>query len=272
MAIKKTTATKLRKAGRHYATIDPLVFATIGAPDAAAVWVYLMTCADGWIVRSTDIQKRFSIGRDRARNALRDLRDVNLVEDIYKRDSGGHIIGRELVVWSEPNTVGRENRQTVKPTVGKPVVITKDQLLTKDQLITKDQKNLLSSKPDDIIEIFEFWKITMQKPAAKLTAARRTKIKARLSDGYPVQQILDAIVGCTRSTWHMGANPQRKKYNDLELICRDGRNIEQFSEAPAIKESIRDVAARMNADRSIIDIDQSAGGGYLVQLDQPEEK
>lgn len=46
---------------------------------------------------------------------------------------------------------------------------------------------------------------------------------------YGLQPVLEAINGITLSSWHMGNNPQGKKYNNLELILRPN-NIEKFSE------------------------------------------
>ena len=40
----------------------------------------------------------------------------------------------------------------------------------------------------------------------------------------------DAIRGVTYSSWHMGHNPQGKKYDDIELILRDEKHIEMFLE------------------------------------------
>lgn len=38
-----------------------------------------------------------------------------------------------------------------------------------------------------------------------------------------------AIRGVAHSNWHMGRNPQRKKYTDIELILRDAKHIEMFA-------------------------------------------
>jgi hypothetical protein len=70
----------------------------------------------------------------------------------------------------------------------------------------------------------------MQKGSqAKLTAKRKTKVSARLDDGYDVETILLAIDGCARSPYHMGKNDTGTVYDDLELICREGDKLEQFA-------------------------------------------
>ena len=120
-----------------------------------------------------------------------------------------------------------------------PILIPESLSLNPDSLNHKPEtlKTKSSELNDSINKIFDYWKVTMNKNnSAKLTSARMTKIKARLNDGYTVDQIKEAISGCARSEFHMGKNDNGKKYNDIELICRDGKNIEQFSEKPVIFE------------------------------------
>jgi len=45
---------------------------------------------------------------------------------------------------------------------------------------------------------------------------------------YGVEACKDAISGATHSPWHMGHNPQGKKYDDIELVLRDEKHIEMF--------------------------------------------
>jgi hypothetical protein len=68
----------------------------------------------------------------------------------------------------------------------------------------------------------------MGKERSKLTPQRRTRIKARLEQGYTFDDIKLAIDGCKASGWHMGNNTNGTIYNDLELICRSGEKIEAF--------------------------------------------
>lgn len=63
---------------------------------------------------------------------------------------------------------------------------------------------------------------------AKLTKGRRTKITARLGEGYTAEQIKQAIDGCKASKYHMGRNDDGTIYDDLTLICRNGEKLENF--------------------------------------------
>lgn len=81
---------------------------------------------------------------------------------------------------------------------------------------------------DDVTAVFEFWKTQVGKTrTTKLDTKRRTKIKSALAN-YGVEQVQQAIIGCTLSPHHMGQNAQNKRYDDIELILRDAKHVEQF--------------------------------------------
>lgn len=84
---------------------------------------------------------------------------------------------------------------------------------------------------EEIFEVFQCWVSTCRasprgrKPV--LGDKRRRKIKQAIAL-YGVDDCKDAIRGVTHSPWHMGHNPQGKKYDDIELILRDEKHIEMF--------------------------------------------
>lgn len=95
--------------------------------------------------------------------------------------------------------------------------------------------NKTDGKPSDshiqtesVQEVFAYWQSKLDHPGAKLTAERQTKIVNRLKDGYTSEQIKKAIDGCASSPFHTGENDQRKRYDDIELICRNGTKLESF--------------------------------------------
>ena len=81
-----------------------------------------------------------------------------------------------------------------------------------------------------IQELFEFW-IQACRPTARrrplLDTKRRTRLGAAIHD-YGMEACRDAITGCTMSDFHMGRNKTNKKYDDVELIFRDAKHVEQF--------------------------------------------
>ena len=95
----------------------------------------------------------------------------------------------------------------------------------------------LSSKPDDsVMEVFRHWQKVMGTEKAIASPERISKIRARLKD-YTVAQLKEAIDGCRKSDHHMGNNDRKKKYNDIELICRDCKHVDSFLQEPAEEEN-----------------------------------
>ena len=62
----------------------------------------------------------------------------------------------------------------------------------------------------------------------KLNKKRAGAIRARLKDGFTVDEICLAITGCAKSAFHMGQNDDGKVYDDLTLICRDDGKLNMF--------------------------------------------
>lgn len=82
--------------------------------------------------------------------------------------------------------------------------------------------------PEEITEVFNYWKTIMSKSArATLSDERRILIGAAIHD-YGSPSCKEAIRGCSVSPFHMGANKQRKRYDSLELIFRNTEKIEWF--------------------------------------------
>jgi len=96
----------------------------------------------------------------------------------------------------------------------------------------KDKKEIkdLSATPPvnqvdiDCESIFEFWKLSMNKTSRTiLNKDRKSKIKARLKEGYSVDEIKLAITNCSRSAWNMN-----NSVNDIEYICRNQQNLDKM--------------------------------------------
>lgn len=77
-------------------------------------------------------------------------------------------------------------------------------------------------------EIFEFWARVFGKGAGtKFTPGRRKAVLARLKEGYTVERLKRAILGCAGSEFHVKGG-----HTDLTLICRNGEKVEQFEARP----------------------------------------
>lgn len=77
------------------------------------------------------------------------------------------------------------------------------------------------------MELFRYWQRECDHAAARPTPERLTKVVARLRDGYSPAEIRKAIDGAKHSAFE---NDDGRRYDDLELICRNGTKLEQFIE------------------------------------------
>ncbi|WP_394849605.1 conserved phage C-terminal domain-containing protein [Pendulispora brunnea] len=83
--------------------------------------------------------------------------------------------------------------------------------------------------------VFDHWLTGWRKNVGgirepKLDPKRRGRIKARLREGFTVDELKRAIDGLWSSDWHLGQNETGKRYVDIELVCRDTSHVERFLE------------------------------------------
>lgn len=76
--------------------------------------------------------------------------------------------------------------------------------------------------------VFAHWCQVLEKRGAKFTEERREAVRARLREGYTVEQLKQAIDGCSKTPHNMGQNDRGTRFDDLELICRSGSHVERF--------------------------------------------
>lgn len=119
------------------------------------------------------------------------------------------------------------NSQSVGNANHKPLTTNHEPQTIKTKNIVK-----LPEKISGVDSVFDYWKIIMNHPKAILDAKRKRAIQARLKDGYSVEQLHEAINGCKRSDFHQGINDKNTVYDDIELICRTGSNVEKFINVP----------------------------------------
>ena len=79
-----------------------------------------------------------------------------------------------------------------------------------------------------IQEVFSHWQVTMNHPRAKLDTKRQNKVAQALKLGYSVEDLKQAINGCSMTPYNMGKNDNNQIYDDISLIFRDSDHIERF--------------------------------------------
>lgn len=97
----------------------------------------------------------------------------------------------------------------------------------KKSVLPTQQKNLKPSDAD-VIEVFHYWQQTLNHPHAVLDAKRRKRIHHALASGYTVEQLREAILGCSYTPHNMGHNEQGQRYDGLHVILRDADQIDRF--------------------------------------------
>src|ERR1700675_4618315 len=114
--IEKESASRLRKKGRFYTTLDSEMVQTIKNPDSLAIWAYLQSQSEGYVVRANHLQNHFSLGATRYNSAMRLLKDIRLIKHEIIRNEKGHIVDRVIDCYSLPfesidnSTIHPENR------------------------------------------------------------------------------------------------------------------------------------------------------------------
>jgi hypothetical protein len=96
-----------------------------------------------------------------------------------------------------------------------------------------------------IENVFEAWRQSVGRHGVQLTEKRRKRIRARLAEGYAETDLVDAVRGWERDPW-----PERRLQNELEILLRDGSQVEKFRDlqrngAPAIVQVPRDVQEQL---------------------------
>ena len=138
-----------------------------------------------------------------------------------------------------------------------------------EQEQTHVERRVASPDRDVVVEVFAYWQKTMNSPGSKLDDKRRKAIVNALKL-YEPRQVCEAILGCSRSMWHMGQNDRHRKFNGLDLILRDAEHIDMFVELASKRvtgpESIEERNARIlaelvaqdsTADPDVIDVDMT---------------
>ncbi|EKD45293.1 MAG: hypothetical protein ACD_69C00353G0004 [uncultured bacterium] len=79
-----------------------------------------------------------------------------------------------------------------------------------------------------VAAVFEHWKNVMQHPKSNLDCKRKSLIRKALQLGYSVQQLCDAITGCSYTPHNTGQNKQGQRYDGLHIILKDADQIDRF--------------------------------------------
>ena len=103
----------------------------------------------------------------------------------------------------------------------------KDQDQNKDQ--DQDQKSISRAVQGRIV--FSLWQTVFNHPKADFDDKRQRAVDSRLKAGDSVEKLHKAMIGYSVDPFHMGSKPAGNTrgtvYDDLGLICRDAKHVEQ---------------------------------------------
>lgn len=208
---------------------------------AKGLLVTILGLPDDWDFTVSGITKTLKEGRESIASGIAELMEYGYCSRTNERNEAGQYLGYDYTFYETP--MSTEAPTAESPTTENPTQVNPTQLSTQNP-ISKQRKK-------ETEEIFVFWKETMSlNGTTMLTSKRKQKIQSRLAEGYNIERIKNAIVGCSLSPFHNGQNDTRTKYNDIELICRSGEKVE-FFEAIANtqqKPTMSDEEAQARAD------------------------
>lgn len=127
---------------------------------------------------------------------------------------------------SKSETHKRHTLKTKKDTIT-PIVPTGD--VSEEKAPQAPEETPPPGQPvDPVRQVFAHWQTEHNHQTAKLDDKRRSRIKARLSQGFTVDELCKAISGAKFDTWLMGKNPSNKPYDGIETLLRDAAQVEKL--------------------------------------------
>jgi hypothetical protein len=101
---------------------------------------------------------------------------------------------------------------------------------TSNEVSSQRAKNKLGKYFEQVAEVFAFWQNETNHCKTVLDQKRKSKILARLSEGFSVAELKKAVLGCRASPWHNGSDPKSDGtvYDSITVVFRDSEQVEKF--------------------------------------------
>lgn len=140
--------------------------------------------------------------------------------------------------WLE--IVDYDKHQTDRMLEGRPERVAPPVVLSQEvepMVAAGPASSMLSEGDDrhnaDVATVFTYWAEVEERTGgikgAKLTAGRRKRIAARLSEGYTVEQLCSCVDGYLADPFYLGTKPGSKgtRYTGLDTIILNGERVER---------------------------------------------
>ena len=151
--------------------------------------------------------------------AINELREHGYVTREQVREEG------KIAAWAYTFYEQVNNKEKLEKLDAQNVDVENVDVQNSPQLNTNQIKN---SHDQEVLEVFDYWKVTFKHPNAKLDTKRKTRILNHLKNGFNPNDLKAAIYGATKSPWHMGDNPTKTVYDKIDTIFRDSDQVEHF--------------------------------------------
>lgn len=178
---------------------------------------------EGWIVL-TNFLKNQSLNDNMRKGVLSEIADAP--GWVAKKVLESIKTSRTLSKAFEPFQTLISEIETLSTT---PVTLRKDEV--EDEREVEDEKEIEPRPPDksDWPEIvFKEWQKVLKHPKTSLDKKREDRIKARIKDGFSLEELLAVPRGVLKSPYHLGQNETNTRYDGINTIYRDREQVEKF--------------------------------------------
>jgi hypothetical protein len=101
-----------------------------------------------------------------------------------------------------------------------------------DLTLHNPERRSVAPDAEDVDRVAQHWMLSTGRTAKSLTERRLGLIRARLRDGWSVEQLEQAVDACLKSDWHTGSNPNGLVYTDTAHIFTVERLEQWLSHEP----------------------------------------
>jgi DNA-binding Lrp family transcriptional regulator len=268
----QTTYYPARRMNRHAIVPEAAFVSLAGDATALAVYAVLALHADDdgrCHPHQATVAATLGVSEGTVRRKVKRLVDAGLLER-FPLMNGRLKCGNRYVLPDRALVRGRPRAGARSTRARERLLSIKEQTIMNKEIepATPSERHLASVTPmpegrmldvPSIVDcVFDEWRrATRRTGRTILTPKRRKAIEARVKEGYGLDDLLDAVRGWRRSTFHCGANEQETVYNELTLLLRDGEHVERFrdlergaaSEQAAMRESENVALIRRQRER-----------------------
>ena len=189
---------------------------------ARGVLLAILVRPDNWTASAESLSRQGSEGRDAILRSLSELESFGYLVRTKRRGDDGRFI-HESVVYDFPQVAPVPE----KPESDNQGLVAQSRDLRppyKNDLVRTDSKEQTS-----VDLVFTAWlEATGKDPSrTKLDKRRAERIRWAL-ENYPLEDVLDAVRGWRKSSFHVGENERGRPYCELTLLLRDAQHLEEF--------------------------------------------